>query len=380
MKILLNASTINIGGGLFVTVNFIKESILNNHENIEWYYLVSEVLFKELEKASIRLPKDKFSIIEFSPAKISTRKRTVKKIKDIENLVSPDIIYSIGAPSYVKFNKKEVLRLTNPYITHPNEYALKSYNFFKRIKIRLKSFILRRIISKSQFFITQTHTAKKGILQITEGHEKTVAVVPNSLSDIFKEGNNLLLPSVENYIFCLAAPYPHKNIQEIPYLAHQLQLKGIKNFKFVVTIPKDHSILKTFNNNCSIFEVQDKIINVGKLSQSECKEWYLKSKMVFFPTYLETFSATLLESLYLKVPIITTNFDFNLDVAGKYALYFNPNDWETAINQIISLLANEKDVELLMMPDSHFEEKFRSYSANYSSTVTFISNVLKDFP
>jgi len=377
MKILLNASTIKVGGGLFVTVNFIKES-LSSFRNLEWHYLISDVVHSELMKATVELPNDKFSVIGQSPAKILGRKETVQKIKGIESKINPDIVYSIGSPSYVNFHTTEVQRLTNPYITHPNKYAINSYGTIDKVKIQLKSFIQRRIISKSKYFVTQSNTAKRGILKLTNGSEADVAVIPNSLSEVFKSDDGKNEPSDENYIFCLAAPYPHKNIHEIPRIARKLLDKKFDNFKFVVTIPEDDLILDSFHKKCIDFGVSNRILNLGKITQAECKNWYLKSKLVFLPTYLETFSATILEALYLKVPIVTTDFGFNRDVAGNYALYFNPGNWDMAVDQILSLITDDHEREKLVMPEAEFERRFKSFRENYEETILFFKEVLRN--
>jgi len=376
MKVLVNASTINVGGGLFVTVNFIKECINNPQNGLEWFYLISDNVNRELKRVNILLSSSNFEVISNSPARIVGRKKVLDKISRIERKENPDIIYSIGAPSYVNFENIEIQRLTNPYITHSNLFAINSYSFIDKYKIQIKSFIQKRIISKSKYFITQSKTAQKGIVKLTNGKEDYVAVIPNSLADVFKSVKEKNKPTFDNYIFCLAAPYPHKNIHEIPRMARKLLDKDFDNFKFVVTIPEDDPTLKSFHKKCKDLEVCNRILNVGKISQLECKEWYLKSKLVFLPTYLETFSATLLEALYLKVPIVTTNFDFNTDVSGKYALYFDPGNWDKAVDQILKLLTDNYEREKIIMPNSEFDKKFKSFSENYKETIFFLKKVL----
>lgn len=378
MKVLLNATIINIGGGLFVTVNFIKESLSSTLPKIEWHYLISNVVYTELIKSSIQLPEKKYTVINQSPAKVFRRNKTLRKIKEIEAKFKPDITYSIGSPSYVKFRSLEVQRLTNPYITHPNIHAINSYNFIGKCKILFKSYIQRIIISRGRYFVTQSKTAKNGILKLTNGSESDIAVIPNSLSEDFKRVVHFNDTLDVNYIFCLAAPYPHKNVHKIPYLARILLDKGLNNFKFVVTIPHSDPFLNYFNNRCDFFGVKDWVLNVGKINQLECRDWYLKSKIVFLPTYLETFSATILEALYLKVPIVTTNFSFNRDISEDYALYFEPDNWDQAANYIIKLIDNEKEITSIQMTNMEFVNRFKSFQENYTETVYFLMSAWKN--
>ncbi|MEX0595763.1 MAG: hypothetical protein WD512_04615, partial [Candidatus Paceibacterota bacterium] len=231
MKVLLNASTINVGGGLFVTINFIKESLSTSLENVEWHYLISEVVYKELIKAYVKLPQDSYSVINRSPAKIIGRKKTVRKIKEVEKRISPDIVYSIGAPSYISFDTTEALRLTNGLITHLNSETLSCYEFIDRKKFLFKSFIQQKIVGRSKYFITQSKTAKRGILKLTGESPNSVKVIPNSISKTFQNYKTVTDTKIsENYIFCLAAPYPHKNIDKEPLVAHRLKKSGNQDF------------------------------------------------------------------------------------------------------------------------------------------------------
>ncbi|PKD44649.1 glycosyltransferase [Rhodohalobacter barkolensis] len=376
MKILLNASTINVGGGLFVTINFIKESLTASLEHVEWHYLISEVVDKELNIASVNLPQGSYSVINRSPAKIISRKKTLRKINEVEKRVSPDIVYSIGAPSYVSFDSTEALRLTNGLITHLNSETLSCYGFIDRQKFLTKSFIQQKIVGRSKYFVTQSDTAKRGILKLTGESPNSVKVIPNSISKTFQDYKTVTNTNVnENFIFCLAAPYPHKNIDKIPLVAHGLKESGYHDFKFILTLPEGSKVLNEINQESKKLKVSDHILNVGKLTQKECAEWYEKSSVVFLPTYLETFSATLLEALFMETPIVTTDFSFNKDVCDDYAAYFKPGDWRGASEQIDRILSESSFRNELIMPKKVFEDKFKSFRENYLETVEFLNEV-----
>lgn len=377
IKILLNATTINVGGALFVTINFIRETLINP-DNIDWYYIVSKEVKSELNNLGMELPLERFSICPNSPAKFRKHYRAKNSILTLERQLNPDLVFSIGSPSYINFQSKEVHRLTNPYITHLNKFALKCYPIFNRIKILLKTLIQRNILRNSRFFITQTLQAKTGIINLTQTSPENVRVIPNSISRTFASIRPKVFEERENYIFCLAATYPHKNINKIPFIAHLMREK-IKdlNFKFILTIPEGDAMEIEIDQLAEKYNVLDYVANVGKLTQEQCKYYYEVSKVTFLPTYLETFSATLIESMQSKVAIVTTNFDFNKEICGNSASYFNPGDWNTAAKKIIELLIDENQNRRLTEKGSLLLNKFASFEKNYNLMTEFLKEVVR---
>lgn len=375
MIIIINAATINVGGGLFVTVNFIRETLTDKKNT--WHYILSKVVQEELNNANIKIDDDKKLVLNHSPADILNRFQTLRDINQRVKIINPSLIYSIGSPSYISFRCVEIQRLTNPYITHLNKHALFTYDFFERLKITLKVFIQRKFLSQSKYFITQTVTAKEGIMNFTPNIQREVAVIPNSLSEVFIDFKKNKAKEDLNYIFCLSADYNHKNLFRIPQLALLLKSKGVKKTKFIITLPSDSKVLKNILLEAKKLDIEEYILNVGKLTQVECAIWYNKSKLVFLPTYLETFSATLIESLFMNVPIVTTDFSFNKDVCGKYAYYFKPNDWEKAAFFIEKILNKYENTSDILMPKEEFYKKFKSFKHSFNQTIGFMTSVLK---
>jgi glycosyltransferase involved in cell wall biosynthesis len=376
MIILVNCTTLRVGGGLFAGVNFVTEAIKSKFNNIEWYYLLSSPVYMELLKNRIVLPNDRYLVLDDFPSSLISYYKISSQILKFEKAINPDIIYSVGSPSYITFVNTEVQRLTNPWVTHPNIWAISTLSFFEALKELSKVFIQRQILSNSKYFITQTNTAKNGILSLTNTNPCNVKVISNCLSPIYQNISNSHISSERKYIFCLAAPYPHKNLLSIPKVASILREIYDEDFCFLITVPFGHNLEKSIQKLTAKLGVEYHVENLGLLDQSACATWYRKSSAVFLPTYLETFSVTLLESIYFNLPVITTNFNFNKDVSGDTGLYFNPGDWLSAAKLLKKAITDQSLARLHIIKSySDFCDQYGDFHDSFSEVINFLKFV-----
>ena len=170
---------------------------------------------------------------------------TVRKlIRTIENKINPDVVYSIVAPSYFIFNSKEVMRITNPWVVHPNKYARETLDFKGKLRNDLYCAIQKYLIRKCKYFITQADYTAKCIAEIAKVPNENVCVVSNVLPGIYKTLDNRPLPS-DGWIniTSVAAPFPHKNLDIIPDVLIALRDNyGMDNVRFHVTMPQNSTV------------------------------------------------------------------------------------------------------------------------------------------
>jgi glycosyltransferase involved in cell wall biosynthesis len=345
MKILVNASTLVIGGGIQIGVSFIEKAILN--DDFEWLFIVSKGIYSNLD---IEIKKDKrIILIEQSPAGIISGISSRKQIKKYEKIFKPHMVYSLGFPSYIRFKSIELGRYTNPWEIYSEPLPWHTIpNLFAKLLTKLG--IIYRILwaKRADYIETQTEIAKIGISKRLSFPLEKIFIVPNSTNSIFIEHGKKIedFESIferDNIVFCLSAPYYHKNLDLIPFVAHKLKVEFGLSLKFILTISDTSDICIDIFKKAATLNVVNLIQNVGPLNLKECIQYYNKSKIVFLPTLLEIFSATYLEAMAMKVPIITTNLDFAHNNCKDAALYFNQGDATDAARNI-SLLINNKNL------------------------------------
>lgn len=375
MKIFVNTiSTKKHSGGAFqIAYNFLMNT--TEHSEIDWIYVVSsdlnEILPETLKKT------DNYFVFPTQPDFKNSYKRVKNELVELENRLKPDVVYSITAPSYFTFKAPEVMRFTNPWVTQPNKYSWASLSLLKQLKTRLYCWNQRRMMKKSSYFVTQTETTKKGIMRITGAPSENVKVVNNVLPQVFKGLQNTPKPQDGSWIdiACVGAPVPHKNFEILPDVLNELQLLGVNNVRFRVTIPNSFEIIDTFNNKLKQYNLEGRIISHGRCSQIELSEMYRQCQLCFLPTLLEVFSASTLEAMYFRLPVVATDFDFNTEVMGDSCLYYEPMNAKDAAVQIQKYVEDEALREEMKQRMDKRLEMFSDYDKHFNGILEFLKKV-----
>lgn len=375
MRVLLNAiiAKKKSGGGFQIALNFFNATLCDT--NIVWHYIISEDLSKSIDKSL--LLQDNIHVFPNQPD-IRTFKSAQKRITDIESEVNPDVVYSVLAPSYFTFRKKEIMRCANAWaVNSSNSLAFNSLPLKTKLFFAIKGYCTRFFMRKTSYFITQSETGKKGIVNVTNTQPDNIGVIPNVLPLKYKDVELNHHYSSKFRIVYVAASQPHKDHLIIPKVANLLYRKyGLNDFEFIVTLSeKDKKFLERFQDEAKRYSVESFIRNVGYKTQDQLIELYSDCDLGFFPSLLETFSATLLEYMYFELPIVASDFEFNSEVAQEAALYFDPHNAEDAALAILSLY---KDKDLFNKQIEHERKRilqYSDYSMHYKKTIDFLMKI-----
>lgn len=348
MKVLVNASTLVVGGGIHIGVSFIEEAM--KRKDFQWKFVVSKGIYDNL---SIEITKDsRIHCNIISPSKIFSGRKIRKQIKNIEKQFQPDLVYSLGFPSYINFDAKELGRYTNPWEINPEPLPWHTIKGIKK-KILIKLGIWYRLYwsRRASYIETQTLAAAKGISKRSLFPFDKIKVIPNSPNYRFVlAGNNLDYKNFyfekENFIFCLAAGYRHKNLDIIPEVASILKNKFDLNYSFLLTLDFESDIWKEIELESNRLNVSNLVVNLGPLKLLDCINYYEKAKIVFLPTLLEVFSATYIEAMVMKVPIVTSDLEFAYDNCKDAAIYFKHGEALSAATKIHELVTDKELYEV----------------------------------
>ena len=341
IRVLINAITTkkNAGGAFQIAYNFVQKTI--EHQDIDWIYVISEDLNAILGNEIKKCPN--YYVFPTQPDFKGTYNKVKRELKELERNVKPDVVYSITSPSYFNFDAPEVMRFTNPWVTHPNRYSWAILSLKNNFRQKLYCWNQRRLLKKASYFVTQTEVTKKGIIRITGVNDDHVKVVKNVLPAIFASLDNrhVKLNDSHIHIACIGAPVPHKNFDIIPDVLKCLQDIGINNVRFHVTIPENESLIKLIQKKLEVNNVDmNAIVNHGRLTQQELAKVYQRCDLCFLPTLLEVFSVSTLEAMFFNLKIIATDFLFNREVLADAALYYKPMNAEDAARKISQLITD----------------------------------------
>lgn len=378
MKILINAiSTKKHSGGAFqISQNFMLKSL--EHSDVEWYYITSQDVDDAIGEKFEALRGERYFTFPTQPDFRGSYKQVKKQVAELEAKIQPDVVYSITAPSYFTFKTREVMRFTNPWVTHPNKYSWSTMSFLPKLKQWLYCLNQKRLMKAAYAFVTQTETTKKGIMRITGKPTEKVCVVNNVLPGVFKTMDNT--PIVEDdwiNVACVGAPVPHKNMDIIPDVIDELAKIGIKNVRFHTTIPVDNPMMAKVVDRCAELGYKERLINHGRVSQKELGEMYRRCQFCFLPTLLEVFSASTVEAMYFNLPIIATDFPFNTEVLADACLYYEPKNAKDAANQFAKMIADKELQATMRERMARQLAIYGDYDAHFNAIKDYLLKVAK---
>ncbi len=374
MRILINTiSTKKHSGGAYqIAFNFISKTL--EHDEVEWIYVVSKDL-DEILSEKIKTTRD-YYVFPTQPDFKHSYKQVKKELAELEERLKPDVVYSITAPSYFSFVAPEVMRFTNPWLTHPNKYAWSVLPIMTKIRYFLYGLNQKRLMKKCHYFITQTETCAEGIRRITGVSKEHVKVVNNVLPAVFKSMANSPIKE-DNYIniACVGAATTHKNFDIIPDVLQALNYTGVNNVRFHVTLPDDEPTLSAVEKKLKLYGLSGMLVNHGRLTQIELGDMYRRCQLCFLPTLLEVFSASTVEAMFFQLPIIATDFSFNREVMGDACLYYEPMNAKEAAMQIKRYIEDESLQHEMKQKMAKQLTAFSDYDKHFNDILVFLMEV-----
>lgn len=263
-------------------------------------------------------------------------------------------LFVFFGPLYtLKINCFCIMGFAQPWIIYPNNDLQIHFNWFNKILTKVKYKIQKYFYAKANLFVVEHLHVKNRLSKLVEFKNKKVVIVHNTISNIFLQENiwqgieHINFNSNDLNIGYLGKNYPHKNLNILPEVKKILESNYEINANFYVTFDDNDW------NKCSdIFKKE--IINLGNLNLVQCPTFYNKMDMIIFPSLLECFSATPIESLFMEKPLFASNRPYIADICKNFAYYFNPLDPFDIAKVICDFLRNGKDHKLYKVQAKKF--------------------------
>ena len=115
--------------------------------------------------------------------------------------------------------------------------------------------------------------------------------------------------------------------------------------------------------------------NRGRQSQAQLIDLYRSCDMGFFPSLLETFSATLLEYMCFGLPTVISDMSFNTEVMGDAALKYSSLNAYEAADQIYRIYRDKSLQHELRLKGYEQLKKYESFDKYYNDTLQFLTEV-----
>ncbi|MBN1952905.1 MAG: glycosyltransferase [Bacteroidales bacterium] len=340
-KIVINASTVLISGGFYLTHSIIQalidEDIFDltilcpnrkKYRKLEGKNSQLLVVPQWLLKRRYRFLFDFFWL----PAKLRQLK--------------PEQVFSFT-------NIPARTRMRQIYL-HDNPYFLATG--IKKFGLSGKEIILQKI--RSFFTEQRMKFVDLTIVQSQYYEEKLKTAFGNDLQSV------ILTPSVSKFmplyesntlnnvdkkfkIICLSRYYEHKNLEIFLQVAQKVRSQSLP-FCFFITIdkrqhPKAAKLLQQIQDQ----KLDDILINLGKINYLKTREYIRSCDAMILPSFLESFSLTFIEAWANRKPLFVADTEANRSSCLDAAEFFNPFSEESIIHSLSALESEDKKENLI---------------------------------
>jgi glycosyltransferase involved in cell wall biosynthesis len=381
-KILIDCSNMRSGGAIQNGLAFL--SLLSKSQFNEWFVAISPELNKEFPNEYKDLLPNLF-IINGSN-NIYGILKVIRQMKNIEKIISPDIVFSLSGPPYWRAKGIHISGFAKPQYLYPAIEKLLNtkLNYHEMIKRKIKLILQKKMFNKMDYLVGQTDIVKKRACKALDFPKIRFFIIHNSYSQLFKQSIcdkklniSINFKSNSTRVFIPSAYYLHKNLEIVPLIASYLK-KINKEVCFVFTIEKRSSEWKNIKGLAKRLKVEEMLKTIGQVAHKNLSIEYIKSNIILLPTLLECSSAVCPEAMMVGRPIVTTDLDFSRSLCGESALYYNYDDPKSAAEHISAIIDNvDLKSKLINAGKIQLKNCYPSPSQKFNNQLDLINTISK---
>lgn len=228
------------------------------------------------------------------------------------------------------------------FMDRPNEVAPKNLLYLKKHVPRSLSMAVA-IICVSEF-------TKHRLLHHFDVEPSKVYVVPGAVyaNDFISPSKQALLNVQRNYslpdkyVLCFGSLEPRKNIEK-SLDAYTLLSEKIRKDNSLVIAGGKGWLNKHIRAKINSLRSEGYSIHTpGYIPEKHVPELYAGASVLMFPSKYEGFGLPILEAQASGVPVVTSDRSPMKEIAGRAALFANPNDPDSISKSLEALLTNKK--------------------------------------
>jgi glycosyltransferase involved in cell wall biosynthesis len=356
-KILINASTVKISGGLYIALDLIS-------------YLVSS-------------PDIKTKIIcpSIRPFQRFREKTEVQHVPEIffHYILRPFLDYWWLKKQINAYNADLVVSLSNlPARTGKkqiffHDHAFMSIPDFRNLNLSLKSrfihharrFVFRQRIRFIDHLVVQSELEKERLIQLY-GSGLPILIFPPLLPSHLKNNISIIkfngISKNRILIGCLSRYFEHKNIEILSEAALMCKKQNLP-YQFIITVdPSMGKRARHLLSRISELKLSDFMINAGKIKRKNISAFMRSIDALILPSLIESYSLNYIESWFHRKPLFVADKDFSRKICKSDALYFQLSDPASIIHALqkyfnhtehYTQMLNEGEKRVMRLPKPH---------------------------
>jgi len=352
-KLLLNASNLHTGGGVQVASSIVQEftDLVAQQDDIT-AYISTEVDKNVGGLLTAVAPEFQYDVLDVSGLAVrnTEARRKMDGFQTVFTVFGP--LYRWSPPF------KSIVGFAQPWIIYPDNECYARMRLHTRLRTKLKFWIQSQFFKRADVIVVELAHVRDGLVRYLGIPVEKIHVVHNCLSSLYHSDESWLpleMPAADCDLRLgfLGRNYPHKNTAVFSEIARILAAEHAIKAKFYVTFTDEEW------DACTP-ELRSVCVNVGPIDVHQCPAFYQGLDAIVFPSLLECFSATPLETMAMGLPLFASDRPFNRDACGEHATYFDPMVPETAATAIAAYFSGGEHAGISL-------EAARNHALTFSS-------------
>ncbi len=382
--LLLNATTINKGGGIQAAVSFIRQIIdqSRHFDGAHWIFAVSGEVRAQLAGFGHSLRDGVDLCVHESPAR---NRRSRAQLREFANRHA-DLVFTFFGPAYVAFRCPHLCGVADGWVTHSDRLAYSTLPTLRdKLQMALVCIYKGLWFRRAGYWVVEQEAARAGLISRLQLPADHIFIVSNNCAQAYlEESPPVLSRPLQSTVRILtfAANFPNKCLDLIPQVAAELiRRHHVENVQFVLTVPTAEYAQSTIARIAASLEVEQYIDNVGYVALKDGPDLYRSCDIVLMPSVLETFSAAYPESMRMGLPIVTSDLGFARAICRDAAAYFNPRDAASAAEKLAMLIRSDESRATLVAAGISRAREFPSPLEKCRQYTSIIDGILsRDLP
>lgn len=216
---------------------------------------------------------------------------------------------------------------------------------FKWIDIQIYLSKIKYSCRHADLILAVSEQTKQDLINFLHVPEKKIVVSYQSCSSLYYSvPDDSIIEDVkrhynlpENYYLFVSALVKHKNIgriiESLALLPKEIQYP-------LVVVGKETAYKKHLLEIIKKYGLHDKVLFIDYVQQAHLPSIYRQAKLLIWPSLFEGFGIPIIEALFCKLPVITSNVGCFPEVGGEGACYVNPESSSDIASGIELVITN----------------------------------------
>ncbi|QOW09986.1 glycosyltransferase family 4 protein [Kaistella flava (ex Peng et al. 2021)] len=269
--------------------------------------------------------------------------------------INADIFHGLSGELPLKWTEKPIKKIVTIhdliFLRFPQYYS-----FFDRI---IHFWKFKKATVQADLIIAISEQTKRDIIKFLKVPEEKIRVVYQGCHQAFKENQTEeFLSSVKEkynlpvrFILNVGTIEKRKNLLNI--------VKAINGTKIpLVVIGKKTKYFKKIKKYVIKHQLENQVFFLENVSMEELAGIFKLADVFVYPSFFEGFGIPVIESLFSKTPVITSNLSCLPEAGGENSVYINPHNFEDIKAKILFLWNNESERKRRAEKSFEFVQKF----------------------